>query len=276
MPALVPGVGSQLSLPMTDAQAAEPKPSATILLLRDEPRFEVLMVKRHHQIDFASGALVFPGGKIQQADADDAWADHVCGWERYDTVQRALRIGAIRESFEEAGVLLADGIDASRFAAASDLSVRKAVDKGELPFINVVRDLGAKLRLDGLAVFSRWITPTMMPKRFDTYFYAMRAPADQIAVCDGRETVEAEWIAPNEAIALAASKQRTIIFPTLMNLKLLAEAESAADCIARAEQRPLVAVLPWIEQRDGAPFLVIPRDAGYGDVSEPLNSAIGG
>lgn len=275
-PALVPGVGSQLSPFMTDHQAAEPKPAATILLLRDEPRFEVLMVKRHHQIDFASGALVFPGGKIQQADADEAWADHVHGWERFDAVQRALRIGAIRESFEEAGVLLAEGIDAARFTAASDLSVRKAVDKGELPFVDVVRDLGAKLRLEDLAVFSRWITPTMMPKRFDTYFYAMRAPADQVAVCDGREAVDAEWIAPSEAITLAANKQRTIIFPTLMNLKLLAEAQSAADCIARAEQRPLVPVLPKVEQRDGAPFLVIPPDAGYGDVAEPLASAMGG
>ncbi len=261
---------------MTDHQAAEPKPAATILLLRDEPRFEVLMVKRHHQIDFASGALVFPGGKIQQADADEAWADHVHGWQRFDAVQRALRIGAIRESFEEAGVLLAEGIDAARFTAASDLSVRKAVDKGELPFVDVVRDLGAKLRLEDLAVFSRWITPTMMPKRFDTYFYAMRAPADQVAVCDGREAVDAEWIASSEAITLAANKQRTIIFPTLMNLKLLAEAQSAADCIARAEQRPLVPVLPKVEQRDGAPFLVIPPDAGYGDVAEPLASAMGG
>lgn len=254
---------------------AEPKPAATILLLRDEPEFQVLMVKRHHQIDFASGALVFPGGKIHARDADEVWADHVVGWERYDAVQRALRIGAIRESFEEAGVLLADHRDGARFAGASDVSLRNAVDAGEIPFIDVVRDLDVKLRLDGLSVFARWITPTMMPKRFDTWFYVMRAPPEQVAACDGRETVDAEWIAPTEAVRLAAAGERTIIFPTLMNLRLLAEANSASDCVARAERRPLVTVLPQVEQRETGPVLVLPPDAGYGDVVEPLGALVG-
>ena len=82
-------------------------PAATILLLRDQPTFEVLMVKRHHQIDFASGALVFPGGKSHAGDHDAAWAEHVLGWDAYDAEQRGLRIAAIREVFEEAGILLA-------------------------------------------------------------------------------------------------------------------------------------------------------------------------
>ncbi|MEO8113980.1 MAG: NUDIX hydrolase, partial [Phenylobacterium sp.] len=92
---------------MTDIKpSAEIKPAATILLLRDDPAFEVLMVKRHHQIDFASGALVFPGGKSHAGDHDPAWADHVLGWDAYDADQRGLRIAAIREVFEEAGILL--------------------------------------------------------------------------------------------------------------------------------------------------------------------------
>jgi hypothetical protein len=77
---------------------------------------------------------------------------------------------------------------------------RTSPDVGEARFIDVVSDLGAKLRLDGLTVFARWITPAMMPKRFDTWFYVMHAPADQVAACDGRETVDAEWIAPAEAV----------------------------------------------------------------------------
>ena len=89
--------------------AADIKPAATILLLRDDPSFEVLMVKRHHQIDFASGALVFPGGKTHAGDHDPAWADHTTGWEHFDAEQRGLRIAAIREVFEEAGILLASG-----------------------------------------------------------------------------------------------------------------------------------------------------------------------
>src|SRR5260370_1870325 len=88
-------------------------PAATILLVRDDPEFEVLMVKRHHQIDFASGALVFPGGKTHAGDDDAAWAGHVLGWDDFDAVQRGLRIAAIREVFEEAGILLARHTDGS-------------------------------------------------------------------------------------------------------------------------------------------------------------------
>ena len=252
--------------------APEPKPAATVLLLRDAPQFQVLMVQRHHQIDFATGALVFPGGKTHAGDEDAAWAERSIGWEGLDPVQRTLRIGAMREAFEEAGILLAEHDDGVPFGVASDLAVRTAVDAGEARFLDVVADLGVMLRLDALTVFARWITPAMMPKRFDTWFYAMHAPADQVAACDGRETVDAEWIAPAEALRLAAAGERTIIFPTLMNLQLLAEAESAEDCLVRARARPLVPVLPKVEMRDGARFLVIPPDAGYGDVAQPMGA----
>lgn len=251
-------------------QVSEPRPAATVLLLRDEPAFQVLMVQRHHQIDFATGALVFPGGKTHAGDEDEAWAGRTIGWEALDSIQRTLRVGAIREAFEEAGILLADHDDGRPFSAACDPSIRAAVDAGEARFIDVVSDLGVKLRLDGLTVFARWITPAMMPKRFDTWFYVMHAPADQVAACDGRETVDAEWIAPAEALRLAGAGERTIIFPTLMNLKLLAEAEGAEDCIQRARARPLVTVLPELEVRDGGRFLVIPPDAGYGSVAQPM------
>src|SRR5690606_28452087 len=112
-------------------QPAEPKPAATILLLRDQPRFEVLMVKRHHAIAVASGALVFPGGKTIPGDADDAWADHALGWQSLDPTQRALRIAAIRESFEESGILLAERADGTPSTAVCDLAVRRAIDAGE-------------------------------------------------------------------------------------------------------------------------------------------------
>jgi 8-oxo-dGTP pyrophosphatase MutT (NUDIX family) len=258
---------------MTDARhTPEPKPAATVLLLRDKPKFQVLMVKRHHQIDFASGALVFPGGKTHAGDCDERWAGHSLGWDNLDAMQRTLRIGAIREAFEEAGVLLAQHADGTLFEAACDPSVRSAVDAGETAFIDVVRDLGVKLRLDDLAVFARWITPAMMPKRFDTWFYALHAPLGQLAICDGRETVDAEWIAPAEAVRLASAGERTIIFPTLMNLRLLAEAKSARDCLDRARARKLVTVLPEVSVRNGERVLVIPPDAGYGDVTQPLSA----
>lgn len=252
---------------------AETKPAATILLLRDEPQFEVLMVKRHHQIDFASGALVFPGGKTHAGDLDGAWAEHCAGWALFDDEQRSLRIAAIREAYEEAGILLAERLDGSDFAEVSDPQIRAAVDRGEAAFIDVVRELGVRLRLDALSVFARWITPAIMPKRFDTWFYAVRAPADQVAAADGREAVDAEWIAPHEVLRLADARERTVIFPTRMNVQLLAEANSAQDCVARAEARTLVPVLPQVEVRDGARFLVLPPDAGYGAVAEPMEGA---
>jgi 8-oxo-dGTP pyrophosphatase MutT (NUDIX family) len=251
------------------------KPAATILLLRDEPQFEVLMVKRHHQIDFASGALVFPGGKSHAGDHDPAWAEHVLGWEAYDADQRGLRIAAIREVFEEAGILLAQRRDGAPMSGeACPMEVRLAVDVGTTRFIDVVQDLEARLDLSALTVFARWITPPLTPKRFDTWFYAVNAPAEQLAACDGRETVDAEWIAPSEALRLAAAGERKVIFPTRMNLQLLAEARGAQDAVDRAAARTLVTVQPQIQQRESGRVLVLPPDAGYGAVAEPLENVM--
>jgi 8-oxo-dGTP pyrophosphatase MutT (NUDIX family) len=276
---LIAGPAHPKLVRMTDAPqtrpAAEIKPAATILLLRDEPGFEVLMVKRHHQIDFASGALVFPGGKSHAGDHDPAWADHVLGWEAHDAGQRGLRIAAIREVFEEAGILLARRRDGEPIGGeACAMEVRQAVDAGATSFLDVVRDLGAQLDLDALTVFARWITPPLTPKRFDTWFYAVSAPAEQLAACDGRETVDAEWIAPGEALRLAEAGERKVIFPTRMNLRLLAEASGAADAVARAAARTLVTVQPQILQRDSGRVLALPPDAGYGVVEEPLENVM--
>ncbi|MDP3853790.1 NUDIX domain-containing protein [Phenylobacterium sp.] len=251
------------------------KPAATILLLRDDPTFEVLMVKRHHQIDFASGALVFPGGKSHAGDHDPAWEGHVLGWDDFDADQRGLRIAAIREVFEEAGILLGERLDGSPIGGeACPMEVRRAVDVGTTAFLDVVKDLGVRLDLNALTIFARWITPPLTPKRFDTWFYAVNAPADQVAACDGHETVDAEWIEPQEVLRLAAAGERKVIFPTRMNVQLLAEADSAADCIARANGRTLVTVEPQIRDSADGKVLVLPPDAGYGVVAEPLSSVM--
>jgi 8-oxo-dGTP pyrophosphatase MutT (NUDIX family) len=246
-------------------------PAATILLVRDDPQFEVLMVKRHHQIDFASGALVFPGGKTHAGDHDPAWEQRVVGWERTAPEKRALRIAAIREAYEEAGILLARHADGDPFRGDERAGpARDDVAHDRRPFIHLVDELDVNLDLDALTVFARWITPSMMPKRFDTWFYIAAAPADQLAVCDGWETVDAEWIPPGEVLRLAEAGERTVIFPTRMNIQLLAEAQNAVDAVSRAAARKLVLVEPKVTDTPEGKVLAIPPDAGYGPVTEPL------
>ena len=259
---------------MTDKGAGAPVvPAATILLVRDEPTFEVLMVKRHHQIDFAAGALVFPGGKTHASDHEPGWARRVLGWDTAPAGERALRIAAIREAYEETGILLGRHPDGAHFrgderAGARRPSVVAAADD----FLKLCEELDLALDLQALTVFARWITPAMMPKRFDTWFFLAVAPPDQLALCDGWETVDAEWIEPGQALALAAAGQRTVIFPTRMNLTLLAEAANSKDAIRRSNARPLVTVEPRMVDRPDGRFLVIPGDAGYGEVSVPASS----
>ena len=261
---------------MSDTSAAKPPapvvPAATILMLRDAPSFEVLMVRRHHQIDFAAGALVFPGGKTHAGDDAPDWEERTLGWGAALPAKRPLRIAAIREAYEEAGILLARHLDGSPFRGDERAhAAREDVGKERRAFLDLIRELDLYLDLEALTVFARWITPAMMPRRFDTWFYLAEAPPEQLAICDGQETVDAEWIEPAEAIRLADAGQRTVIFPTRMNLQLLGESRNAEEAVERARARELVTVEPKVAMRDGKRVLTIPPDAGYGDVVEPMS-----
>ena len=251
-------------------------PAATILLLRDQPSFEVLMVKRHHQIDFAAGALVFPGGKTHAGDDNPGWEERTLGWGGALPHKRPMRIAAIREAYEEAGILLARHLDGSPFRGNPRASAaRDSIARDERPFLDLVKELDLYLDLEALTVFARWITPKMSPRRYDTWFYVAAAPPEQLAVCDGSETVDAEWIEPKEALRLGEAGERTIIFPTRMNLQLLAEATSAEDAVARARAREIVTVEPQLQVKNGERYLVLPPNAGYGVVEEPAGRAMG-
>lgn len=247
-------------------QVAPAFPSATVMLVRDAPRFEVLMVQRHHQIEFASGALVFPGGKLDQGDHDPAWLANLAGAEGLTDIERALRICAIREAFEESGMLLVgrssrnDAIDAR--AAAS----RSQVAAGEIEFREFVAELELTLDLSALTPFARWVTPSPMKKRFDTHFFLMSAPSDQVAACDGYETVDAIWVTPQEALRLGEAGERTVVFPTRLNLRLLAESTSTTEAIASAASRPIHTIEPTLAQVDGRYVVSIPDSVGYGPV----------
>ena len=263
-------------------EAAVPRLSATILLLRDAPDLEVLMVKRHYQIDFAAGALVFPGGKANDEDAVDAWADHSDG--DYDTAERTARIAAVREAYEESGILLArprSARGAGAQLAGADVSdqldpFRSAVDKCEQSFLELIEQHGLVLALDTLVHFGHWITPDMMPKRFDTHFYLAPTPSEQLATHDGRETTDAVWLSPSMALDMAEAGQATIIFPTRMNLGKLAEEKSVPTAIRRFSTEGVVTVLPVVgKDENGKPCLHIPAEAGYVQTIEPLERVAG-
>lgn len=229
-----------------------PRASATVLLLRDDP-FEVLLVSRAARGAFAS-ALVFPGGAIDPQDGDESWRRSVTDFDEVAPPERALRIGAIREVWEETGILLS--------AEAGMLDA--APPRLGLGFRETLSAIGAHLQLNSLTHFGHWITPIEEPRRFDTHFYLAAAAREAVAEPDGVETLDAEWFSPAHAAALAQSGERPIIFPTMLNLLRLAESSNAADAIAAARERPRVTVTPVMEVfADGTRRVTIPPEAGY-------------
>jgi 8-oxo-dGTP pyrophosphatase MutT (NUDIX family) len=225
-------------LPMPDPAPA--RPASTVLLLRDGARgLEVFMVVRHHEIDFASGALVFPGGRVEASDAVLAGGD----------AAGAFRVAAVRETWEECGVLLA--APGTPPAAEGDFAAMLAA-RGLVP------------DSDGLAHFAHWITPLTIPKRFDTHFFLAAAPADQDALHDGHEAVDSVWIRPTDALAAAQAGTRKVVFPTRMNLQKLAAHASVAEAFGAARATPVVTVLPEMRMTEAGRVLRIPIEAGYG------------
>lgn len=242
---------------------ATPRPAATLLLLRDDP-FEVLMVRRAAGGSFPS-ASVFPGGTVDAGDASEEWLPLVTGAQGLRAEERALRIAALRECFEEVGILVATDAD-GRAVAPAPCEARD--------FRALVTAGGGRLRLDALVPFGRWITPEIAPRRWDTHFFLCRAPADQVAVCDDVETMAPEWLRPGQALEIAAAGTREIVFPTRMNLKRLAESTDSAAALAAAKARAPFTVMPLVEKREEGIVTRIPIEAGYG-VTEFLHRASG-
>jgi 8-oxo-dGTP pyrophosphatase MutT (NUDIX family) len=253
-----------------DFSHVEPRLASTVLLTRDgDNGIEVFMVKRHHKIDFASGAMVFPGGKVDDDDNDPALKLYSRGGDTMSAEQFSLAVAALRETFEECGVLLArprgedDLVTGQRLVELEPWATR--MRDNEATMLEFVEAENLDLALDLLVHFAHWVTPPLMPKRFDTHFYLVAAPADQIAVHDGSESVDSVWADPLQTIAAANAREVTLVFATRMNLNKLAASNTAEQAFETARQTPVVRVMPkLLSFEDGIRKLEIPADAGYG------------
>ena len=252
-----------------------PRPASTILPLRDGATgVEVLLVRRNLNSDFVGGAYVFPGGAVDAGDA--ALADRVAGLDDSTASQRlgldsgglAYYVAALRELFEEAGLLLVTGSAGATTADAGALARwREELNARRCVFADVLDGLDQVLDLRGVAYLSHWVTPVGPPRRFDTRFFVVEAPADQTAGHDEAETVAHRWLRPVDALALAASGAITMILPTIRNLESITAFERVADVLSWAgSARAVTRVEPRMLERNGETVIVLPGDEGYEDL----------
>lgn len=248
------------------AEPVTPRPSATVMIVRDGAAgLEIFMVARDRQVDFASGAVVFPGGKVDPDDHADVWSAAPLPAPGPD---RSYWIAAVRETFEESGLLIAERADDGSPLSAADVAEiaarhRAGILDGSIKFSDLASTLGILPAFGSMVHFAHWITPETMPKRFDTHFFLVAAKADHVATHDGREAVQSFWIAPSDLIAEAKAGRQVLVPATEANLDMLAESATVADALAAAARRAVLPVMPVLEKIEGGMRLTIRTDAGY-------------
>ncbi|MFT3966525.1 MAG: NUDIX domain-containing protein [Sphingobium sp.] len=248
-------------------------PAATLIVLRDSPDGappQVLMLQRASTMTFAAGAIVFPGGRVDEADRRYA-ARLSHGLPPEDA---AARVAAIRETIEEAGIAVGlsatppDGVTAA---------MRQALHDG-MPLGDMLDRHGLSLAFDRLEPFARWCPGRAeragISRIFDTRFYVARAPEGaHRATVDTTENVRLRWASARDVLADCAAGREVAIFPTLRNLERLALGASHEAVVAHARAHPGEMVTPWVEMREGEPHLCIPGHLGY-PVTSQLRTAV--
>jgi 8-oxo-dGTP pyrophosphatase MutT (NUDIX family) len=257
---------------------AIPSPAATLVMLRDRPDgpAEMLMIQRHGKSKFAAGDYVFAGGKVEADDIPDDVERFVRGLSPEEASARlggdlaplkalAYWVGAIREAFEEVGVLLAygptgaplrfDERNRERFAG-----YRADCQESNTAFIDMLRAEHLTLATDQLGYFAHWITPEEQPLRFDTRFFVAMAPLGQEPAVDGHEIVNLRWLSPEETLGAIERKEITLRAPTLKNLELVAAYPSAPEAVSGLGRREVPTIRPRIILVDGKPLPVLPGD----------------
>ena len=252
------------------AQAA--RPAATLALLRDAPEGpQVLMLQRSPSSVFLGGAYVFPGGSVDPSDDDAgiAWAGpDAAEWGRLldapAELARALVCAAVRETFEECGVLLAGPDAGTVLAAAEDEGWeedRRQLLAGSLSLAQLLHRRGLVLRSDLLRPWARWITPVTEERRYDTRFFAAALPAGQIARDVSGEADETAWLAPEAALEAAGRREIALFPPTAVTLGELRACGSVAAALAA--RRRMTALIPEVMVAEGAAWLTVPDSVEY-------------
>ena len=244
-----------------------PKDSATVILLREG--MEVFLQRRVKGMPFAGGMTVFPGGGVDPRDADAsiAWTGPGPEWwaRRFGCgtdLARALVCAAVRETFEESGVLLAGpGKDTVVGDTAVYADARAALVSREISLAGFLADAGLVLRADLLRPWSNWVTPEAEPRRYDTRFFLAAMPAGQRADDVTSEAAEAYWRSPQSALDDWRAGRCGLLPPTWVTLTEIAECGSVAAALAA--ERTLAKVLPKLVHRDGRWRAVLPGEPGY-------------
>jgi len=249
------------------------KAAATVMMVRDgETGLEVFMLRRTGRASFGAGMYVFPGGRVDDVDHADEIAPFC---EGLDDVAASSQLGiskgglaywvaAIRECFEEAGILLAE----PRSGGALDLDddERHAVHDGALSMVELCKRHDLVLDLSTTQYVDHWITPVGEQRRFDTRFFVTEAPDDQEGLHDDKETTDSLWISPQAALDMQAAGELMMMPPTMYNLQRLTEVSTAADAVAAGKAATdIPCILPKMKTDDAGKFIGIamPGDADY-------------
>lgn len=256
-----------------DTIPTPPRPAATVVLLRDAPPgLEVFLMKRHGLSDVLGGAYVFPGGKVDAADAELDMASHAdqpaaalhaaLGEADIDEVTAcALHVAALREAFEESGVLFAQCATSAQPSAQAAALLRQGHG-----FNAVLAQMALRLQTLAILPWSRWITPvrpSVMNKRFDTRFFVAAVPGGQVARHDDFETTESIWLSPREALLQYWAGQIELAPPQIMSLAHLARHQTVDSVLAAARARRPPVIQPESFDEDGERMICYPGDVRH-------------
>ena len=236
------------------------KPAATIALLRDSPsRMEILLLRRDRSASFVPGAYVFPGGRVDRADWMKKTLARVDGLTPETAADRlgladtnppaiAYYVAALREAFEETGILIGVGPNSEAPpTAAEDANIevlRNGLMEGHVSFTEALEQLSCRIDGSSIEYLAHWITPEREPRRFDTRFFAARVQADAEPMFDTREMTDAVWVTPQDALSRNQAGTLPMIFPTISTLQQLADYATAEDALREIGNASIPTVLP--------------------------------